>query len=42
MWTGILLLGMLGFLLAMSMRLIERRVLFWYEGLRRSQRGSSR
>jgi ABC-type nitrate/sulfonate/bicarbonate transport system permease component len=42
MWTGILLLGMLGFLLSMLMRLVERRVLFWHAGVRRSQRGSGR
>lgn len=40
MWTGILLLGVLGFLLATLMRLFERRVLNWYFGLRQAQRGS--
>jgi ABC-type nitrate/sulfonate/bicarbonate transport system permease component len=42
MWTGILLLGFLGFLLAALMRLFERRVLHWYVGLRQAQRGGSR
>ncbi|MFF0658960.1 MULTISPECIES: ABC transporter permease [Micromonospora] len=42
MWTGILLLGLLGFLLAMLTRLFERRVLNWYYGLRQAQRGGSR
>nr|MDT0657343.1 ABC transporter permease subunit [Micromonospora sp. DSM 115978] len=41
MWTGILLLGILGFLLAMLMRLFEKRFLYWYFGLRQSQRGGS-
>ncbi|MEV4657308.1 ABC transporter permease [Micromonospora sp. NPDC049301] len=42
MWTGILLLGLLGFLLATLMRLFERRALNWYFGLRQAQRGGSR
>ncbi|SIR50652.1 ABC transporter permease [Micromonospora avicenniae] len=42
MWTGILLLGLLGFLLATLMRVFERRVLSWYFGLRQAQRGGSR
>jgi ABC-type nitrate/sulfonate/bicarbonate transport system permease component len=42
MWTGILLLGVLGFLLALLMRLFEQRVLKWYFGLRQAQRGGSR
>lgn len=42
MWTGILLLGALGFLLASLMRLFEQRVLNWYFGLRQAQRGGSR
>ncbi|MFK3984696.1 ABC transporter permease [Micromonospora sp. NPDC050397] len=42
MWTGILLLGLLGFLLALAMRVFERRVLHWYHGLRQAQRGGSR
>ncbi|WP_433528091.1 ABC transporter permease [Micromonospora sp. CA-263727] len=42
MWTGILLLGLLGFLLATAMRVFERRVLNWYFGLRQAQRGGNR
>lgn len=38
MWTGILLLGILGFVLAALMQLFERRVLNWYFQLRRAQR----
>lgn len=39
MWTGILLLGLLGFALSLVFRLVERRVLWWYYGLREAQRG---
>ncbi|GAA4587903.1 ABC transporter permease [Planotetraspora phitsanulokensis] len=38
MWSGILLLGLLGFLLSLVFRLVEGRALSWYHGLRRSQR----
>lgn len=41
MWSGVILLGLLGFVLALVMRVFERRILFWYFGLRRSQRGGS-
>jgi ABC-type nitrate/sulfonate/bicarbonate transport system permease component len=34
MWSGTILLGLLGFSLAMLFRLVERRVLFWYFGQR--------
>jgi ABC-type nitrate/sulfonate/bicarbonate transport system permease component len=34
MWSGTILLGLLGFCLAVLFRLVERRVLFWYFGLR--------
>jgi len=40
MWTGILLLGMLGVVLSLVFRLVERRVLGWYHGLRASARRS--
>ncbi|MGX1273479.1 ABC transporter permease [Streptomyces phaeoluteigriseus] len=40
MWTGILLLGLLGFLLSVLFQLLERRVLGWYHGLRASTRRS--
>ena len=39
MWTGIILLGVLGVLIALLFTLFERRVLGWYHGLRRTQRG---
>ncbi|MEU0740451.1 ABC transporter permease subunit [Streptomyces sp. NPDC006134] len=38
MWTGILLLGLLGFVLSVLFRLVERRVLGWYDGLRAAGR----
>jgi ABC-type nitrate/sulfonate/bicarbonate transport system permease component len=40
MWTGILVLGLLGFLLSVVFQLVERRVLGWYHGLRDSSRRS--
>jgi ABC-type nitrate/sulfonate/bicarbonate transport system permease component len=40
MWTGILVLGLLGFLLSVVFQLVERRVLGWYHGLRASARRS--
>ncbi|MFJ5261791.1 ABC transporter permease [Streptomyces sp. NPDC088387] len=40
MWTGILLLGLLGFLLSLAFQFAERRVLGWYHGLRASTRRS--
>jgi ABC-type nitrate/sulfonate/bicarbonate transport system permease component len=41
MWSGILLLGLLGVLLSLGFRVFEHRVLAWYHGLRRAQRGAS-
>ncbi|MFI6654007.1 ABC transporter permease [Streptomyces sp. NPDC050523] len=41
MWTGILVLGLLGFLLSVVFQLVERRVLAWYHGLRAATRRSS-
>jgi ABC-type nitrate/sulfonate/bicarbonate transport system permease component len=41
MWSGILLLGLLGVLLSFGFRAFENRVLAWYYGLRRAQRGAS-
>ncbi|MEU5771220.1 ABC transporter permease subunit [Streptomyces asoensis] len=41
MWTGILVLGLLGFVLSVLFRIVERRVLGWYHGLRASTRRSS-
>ncbi|MFJ5303635.1 ABC transporter permease [Streptomyces sp. NPDC088350] len=40
MWTGILVLGMLGFLLSVVFRMVERRALGWYHGLRAVTRRS--
>ncbi|MES5818155.1 ABC transporter permease subunit [Streptomyces sp. RG80] len=40
MWTGILVLGLLGFLLSVVFQLVERRVLGWYHGLRAQARRS--
>lgn len=38
MWSGVLLLGLLGVALALLFRLAERVVLGWYHGLHQSQR----
>ncbi|MFI1486239.1 ABC transporter permease [Streptomyces sp. NPDC020747] len=38
MWSGVLLLGILGFLLSLLFRFAENRALAWYHGLRRAQR----
>lgn len=40
MWTGIILLGVIGFLLSVIFRIVEHRSLAWYRGLRRSERGT--
>ncbi|WP_405968170.1 ABC transporter permease subunit [Streptomyces sp. NBC_00015] len=40
MWTGILVLGLLGFVLSVLFQIVERRVLGWYHGLRASTRRS--
>ena len=39
MWSGIILLGLIGVLLALLFRIVESRALSWYTGLRQSQRG---
>ena len=41
MWSGVLLLGLLGVALSLGFRVFERRVLSWYHGPRRAQRGPS-
>lgn len=41
MWSGILLLGVLGILLALIFKLFESLSLKWYYGLRQSQRGGN-
>ena len=38
MWSGVLLLGIIGVLLSLLFRLVERRVLTWYHGLRTAER----
>jgi ABC-type nitrate/sulfonate/bicarbonate transport system permease component len=38
MWSGILVLGLLGVLLSLLFQLLERRVLVWYRGLRNASR----
>ncbi|AGZ42134.1 ABC transporter permease [Actinoplanes friuliensis] len=40
MWSGIILLGLLGFALSELFRLAERHALSWYHGLRDAQRRS--
>nr|WP_238426794.1 ABC transporter permease subunit [Streptomyces adustus] len=40
MWTGILVLGLLGFVLSALFQVVERRVLAWYHGLRAANRRS--
>jgi ABC-type nitrate/sulfonate/bicarbonate transport system permease component len=39
MWTGIIVLGLVGITLSLIFGLVERRALAWYFGLRRAQRG---
>ncbi|WP_344972583.1 ABC transporter permease [Salinactinospora qingdaonensis] len=39
MWSGIVLLGLLGFTLSVLFQLVERRVLGWYLGLRAATKG---
>jgi ABC-type nitrate/sulfonate/bicarbonate transport system permease component len=38
MWSGVLLLGLIGVVLAGIFRLAERRVLGWYHGSRDADR----
>jgi ABC-type nitrate/sulfonate/bicarbonate transport system permease component len=38
MWSGVFLLGLLGVVLALAFRLVERRVLSWYHGARAAER----
>jgi ABC-type nitrate/sulfonate/bicarbonate transport system permease component len=39
MWSGVIVLGILGVVLALLFRLVERRVLNWYFGIRAAERG---
>ena len=41
MWSGIIVLGLLGFALSLVFRVFEARALGWYHGLRRPQRGGA-
>lgn len=41
MWGGVVLLGLLGFVLSLGFARWERHVLGWYLGLRRSERGGA-
>ncbi|MFH5824017.1 ABC transporter permease [Georgenia sp. AZ-5] len=41
MWTGIILLGLIGVVLSLLFRAVERPVLAWYRGFRQSQRGGN-
>ena len=38
MWAGMLMLGLLGFVLSLLFQIVEARWLAWYHGLRRAQR----
>jgi ABC-type nitrate/sulfonate/bicarbonate transport system permease component len=40
MWTGIIVLGLVGVMLSLLFRVVESRVLGWYQGLRRTSRGT--
>lgn len=39
MWTGIIVLGVLGFVLSLIFRVVEHHALAWYRGQRQSERG---
>jgi ABC-type nitrate/sulfonate/bicarbonate transport system permease component len=41
MWTGIILLGLIGVLLSIIFRCVERSLLGWYYGFKQSERGGS-
>jgi ABC-type nitrate/sulfonate/bicarbonate transport system permease component len=40
MWSGIILLGLIGIALSFIFRVIESWLLGWYHGLRRTQRAA--
>ncbi|KQW46930.1 nitrate ABC transporter permease [Nocardioides sp. Root1257] len=40
MWTGIILLGLIGFALSVVFRIVEHYSLAWYRGLRQADRGA--
>ncbi|GLY33476.1 hypothetical protein Kisp02_68410 [Kineosporia sp. NBRC 101731] len=39
MWTGIIVLGLLGVALSVIFRIVEHRALAWYRGQRQADRG---
>jgi ABC-type nitrate/sulfonate/bicarbonate transport system permease component len=39
MWSGIILLGLIGFVLSVIFQLVQARALRWYHGVRESERG---
>jgi ABC-type nitrate/sulfonate/bicarbonate transport system permease component len=40
MWSGVLVLGAIGVVLALLLRMVERRVLVWYHGVRAAERSA--
>jgi ABC-type nitrate/sulfonate/bicarbonate transport system permease component len=40
MWSGVIVLGAIGVVLALLLRLVERRVLVWYHGVRAAERSA--
>jgi ABC-type nitrate/sulfonate/bicarbonate transport system permease component len=38
MWSGVLLLGLIGVLLSLAFRLVDMRILKWYHGERDARR----
>jgi ABC-type nitrate/sulfonate/bicarbonate transport system permease component len=40
MWSGVLVLGLIGIGLSLIFRLVERRILVWYHGVRAAERGT--
>jgi len=42
MWSGVLLLGLMGVALSLAFRLFESRVLRWYHGVRATERADAR
>lgn len=40
MWTGILLLGLLGMILSLLFRILEAQLMRWYSGLRQTAKGN--
>jgi ABC-type nitrate/sulfonate/bicarbonate transport system permease component len=41
MWTGVILLGLIGVVLSLLFRVVEARILKWYHGLRAAERAAS-